>query len=102
MAARAAATQHRTVLTPCPRCLVPLVPQACLTADEDFPAFILNTFRGRYKVHPALLLFCCDAGCAGRRAALAPRVPPRLSARPLSTAHTPCTLPTKPATGRSC
>lgn len=23
--------------------------QACLTADEDFPAFILNTFRGRYK-----------------------------------------------------
>lgn len=24
--------------------------QACLTADEDFPAFILNTFRGRYKV----------------------------------------------------
>lgn len=23
--------------------------QACLTADEDFPAFILNTFRSRYK-----------------------------------------------------
>ena len=24
--------------------------QASMTADESFPAFILNTFRGRYRV----------------------------------------------------
>lgn len=26
--------------------------QASMTADEDFPAFVLNTFRKRYKVRP--------------------------------------------------
>lgn len=56
--------------------------QACLTADEDFPAFILNTFRGRYKARAcppplALPAVAClpalglpavpaSAGCAGR------------------------------------
>lgn len=38
--------------------------QACLTADEDFPAFILNTFRGRYKVRLALY---CPANRAAHR-----------------------------------
>ncbi len=38
--------------------------QACLTADEEFPAFILNTFRSRYKVRVSycctvVLLYCC-------------------------------------------
>ena len=32
---------------------------ACGTADEAFPAFILNTFRGRYKARR------CGAGAAG-------------------------------------
>ena len=30
--------------------------QACLTADEAFPAFILNTFRSRYKVRGCCVL----------------------------------------------
>lgn len=29
-----------------------------MTADEDFPAFVLNTFRKRYKVRGPAVLAC--------------------------------------------
>jgi hypothetical protein len=44
--------------------------QACVTADEDFPAFILDTFRSRYKVRytycdvRGIRQYC--AGCKSR------------------------------------
>jgi hypothetical protein len=37
--------------------------QACLTADEAFPAFVLNTFRSRYKVRRVLCDHCCACVC---------------------------------------
>jgi hypothetical protein len=42
--------------------------QACLTADEAFPAFVLNTFRSRYKVSQgcglsAVVCMCVPCTC---------------------------------------
>lgn len=45
--------------------------QACLTADEDFPAFILNTFRGRYKAGSGF--FCMLRGTGSLPGRAVPR-----------------------------
>jgi hypothetical protein len=52
--------------------------QACLTADEDFPAFILNTFRSRYKASRQ------GQWCWGQGSALAQPMPHICSLQPCS------------------